>query len=392
MELADDKIRGLKWSLFFICVAIGAILFGLVFTQAKYSRAVSLKNMQVNSLIDEVGILQEENFGLSIALEQEQQKSAGIKKEILNLSNYLGILDQTKEGLFETQEDLDKVRQHLAAELGEQGQQIQDITAMNQVLLDELNSLVEYPDAILDLLILGTHGALTDTIMIASVNPSLKTITFLSVPRDFYVNGRKINEVYNRYGVEKLIDVLWKITGVKIDKYVVVDLQSFISAVDTLGGLDIHVPEDLYDPMYPGPNYTYTVFSIGKGQHQMNGTTALKYARSRKTTSDFDRAERQQQILEAFRSKLLALNLLNDINKAIKIGKQILADMDTDLDAFETVGWLDKYQDYQFEKGNVLSTANFLYSTYNQRGQYILLPNDSTYKEIREYVGDLILK
>lgn len=396
MMFLEDKIRDLKWSLVFICIAMTAILFGLVFVQAKYGRAMTLKNLQVNSLIDEVGMLQEENFSLSIELEKENEQQNNLQEKFLNLSNYLGVLEQTKAGLFETREDLAKVSEYLELarqEMGKQDLEIATVAEFNQELLTRLHAAtVDYPDTILNILILGTHGTLTDTIMLASVNPELRTMTLISVPRDLYVNGRKINEFYTRFGVEKLKEVLGKITGLSVDKYVVVNLDSFVEAVDVLGGLTIEVAANLYDTQYPGANDSYTIFLVEKGIHKMDGEMALKYARSRKSTSDFDRAKRQQQVLEAFRDKVLALNLVNDVNKAVKLAKDILLHMDSDIDVFEVLSWLDKYRNFQFERNNVLSTQNFLYSTFNQRGQYILLPNDSTYAAVKEYIGELVLE
>jgi anionic cell wall polymer biosynthesis LytR-Cps2A-Psr (LCP) family protein len=58
------------------------------------------------------------------------------------------------------------------------------------------------------------------------------------------------------------------------------------------------VLEPIYDPYYPGPNNSYEVFQIAGGEQYLSGDVALKYARSRQTTSDFSRTLRQQQIIK----------------------------------------------------------------------------------------------
>jgi len=96
------------------------------------------------------------------------------------------------------------------------------------------------------------------------------------------------------------------VTGLYPEKYVVIDMKSFEDLVDALGGIDVQVKKDLYDSMYPGPNYTYETLNIKAGNHHFDGVTALKYARSRKSTTDFDRAARQQEIIESLKTKILS--------------------------------------------------------------------------------------
>jgi LCP family protein required for cell wall assembly len=94
-------------------------------------------------------------------------------------------------------------------------------------------------------------------------------------------------------------DIIGRHLGISIHHVVKVDFTAFVDVVDAMGGLNIDVTKDIVDPEYPGPNYTYETFAISAGPHHIDGETALKYARSRHTTSDFDRAARQQQLLQA---------------------------------------------------------------------------------------------
>ena len=157
---------------------------------------------------------------------------------------------------------------------------------------------------------------LTDTLMVASYDPKLWSVTFLSVPRDLYVNydnwvAWRINGLYwshslqspdwseHASGSSALMSKLSDITGLDISYSVFVDFDGFVSFIDEIGGIQVDVPEALYDNQYPGPNDSYTIFEVEQWLQQFDGETALKYARSRKSTSDFSRSLRQQQIIAA---------------------------------------------------------------------------------------------
>lgn len=175
----------------------------------------------------------------------------------------------------------------------------------------------------------GTN--LTDSIIIASVNPKTFQTALLSIPRDMYVNipgtksYTKINALYARAkdtdasgktGISDLKTALEEITGQPIDYYLALDFDGFKQIVSELGGVKIQVPKDIHDARYPGPNYSYQVFDIKAGLQDLDGETALKYARTRHDEDgDFGRAARQQLILEAARSKAFSLGTILNVPK-----------------------------------------------------------------------------
>ncbi|HCB51466.1 TPA: hypothetical protein DEP21_02725 [Patescibacteria group bacterium] len=69
--------------------------------------------------------------------------------------------------------------------------------------------------------------------------------------------------------------------------------------MDTLSGVTIDVPKTIHDTTYPDQNMGYMTFHVNSGINTFDGKTALMYARSRHSTSDFDRSLRQQQIVQA---------------------------------------------------------------------------------------------
>lgn len=192
---------------------------------------------------------------------------------------------------------------------------------------------------------------LTDSILVASINYDKKSVSMFSVPRDLYVEfptgwAWKINEAYFR-GLRKykdefqwmgnLQEILTKITGEEIHYFVNLDFEWFRKIIDTLGGIDIDVPNEIIDTTYPGPNSTYQTFKISAGPQNLDGATALKYARSRHTTSDFDRSLRQQLIIKAIREKALSLELITSPSKIKSIYNIVNQHIVTDLDLSQMI-------------------------------------------------------
>ncbi|MFA7685314.1 MAG: LCP family protein [Candidatus Gracilibacteria bacterium] len=207
----------------------------------------------------------------------------------------------------------------------------------------------------------GTHeGAdLTDSILVASLDNETKELTLLSIPRDLYVKDAllfdsKVNEVYYRAkehfgssikGIEYMKGKIEELVGIPIHYWVKVDFQGFKDFIDSLGGIEITVTENLNDPFYPKDGtFLYEPFSITKGDHHMDGELALKYARSRETTSDFDRARRQQQIIYAVKQKALSANILMDKTKIENILDVLKANIETNITVKEilTLGSMAK--------------------------------------------------
>ena len=162
---------------------------------------------------------------------------------------------------------------------------------------------------------------LTDTIILASINPQTYESSLLSIPRDLLVKipgssqQTKINAVYvyglksggQQKGIELLEKVVTEVTGQQIDYYAMINFTAFQQAIDAVGGVDVEVTDDIFDDRYPGPNYSYETFQISKGWHHLDGTTALKYVRVRHNSGgDFGRARRQQQVIEAAKDKFFA--------------------------------------------------------------------------------------
>ncbi|MCJ7738213.1 MAG: LCP family protein [Anaerolineae bacterium] len=164
----------------------------------------------------------------------------------------------------------------------------------------------------------------TDVVQIVSIQPLIPAVTILSVPRDLYiyVPGFWMSRInfadmygdvygYDGGGPALIQQTLLYNLGIPVDHYVRTDFAGFKAIVDTLGGIDIPVHCTLQDYWpYPDENGEYQIKVLYPGVHHMDGATALWYARSRKTTSVFNREQRQQQVLEAIWTRARSLDLL----------------------------------------------------------------------------------
>ena len=179
----------------------------------------------------------------------------------------------------------------------------------------------------------GRQTALTDTMIVASLDPIGKTVSMLSIPRDLVdapipgggVWHEKINSLaaYARHhpetfpgsngdGQAVLAGTISELIGVPIDYWAQVNLGGLIRIVDTVDGVDVAVAHGFCDPGYD--EYGQQGFGIPAGRWHLSGSQALAYARVRKASgeSDFTRAARQQEILVGLRDALVRGGFLGD--------------------------------------------------------------------------------
>ncbi len=170
-------------------------------------------------------------------------------------------------------------------------------------------------------------GYLADSMIVASWNPELWAMTMISIPRDLYIASTgfagRINWLfargYNQWwqniwsGAQNLIKKTEEVLWLTIPYYLVADFQWFKEVVDTIWGIEVYVPNTIHDIYYPDEWLWYETFHISAWNHILDWDTALKYARSRHTTSDFARSQRQQEILKAAIDKILQKQNITNI-------------------------------------------------------------------------------
>lgn len=185
-------------------------------------------------------------------------------------------------------------------------------------------------------------GSLADSIMLASLDEEKKSVTMVSIPRDLYVSygtgewAGKINALYpiwlgRKEWISLVANKVAEITGQSIHHYMVIDFTAFRYIINALDGIEIDVTRDLYDSEYPDYDYGYTIFSVKKWLQNFDGETALRYARSRHSTSDMDRSRRQQQIINAIKTKALSAGVITSPTKISEIIDATRKNINTDL-------------------------------------------------------------
>jgi LCP family protein required for cell wall assembly len=274
-------------------------------------------------------------------------------------------------------------------------------------------------------LLLGNGGLgheapdLTDTIIVFSLDTVHKTATMLSIPRDLWVNipgssPTKINAAYEigKYNEAGKIDntnnntkavmagfteadqVVKSVTGITINYNVLVNFTSFKQAVDAVGGVTVNVPEQLYDPTMAWENGGNPVLAAA-GNQVMDGTKALMYVRSRETSSDFARSQRQRSVILALKNKVLSAGTLSNPLKLSGLVNAFGDNMVTDMSLSEGM------RAYSLGKGvdntkiqtvDLVTPPNNLVTTSNINNVSIDIPRAGMfdYGAIQQYIQQLL--
>ena len=243
---------------------------------------------------------------------------------------------------------------------------------------------IEFPEGTINVALLGvdTRPQLkiknTDVIVIASINPSVPSVTMLSIPRDtlVYIPGRfvwKVNQAYANGGFDLFKRTIEYNFGIKIDHYAMVNFSAVIHAVEAVGGIDVVATCPIYhifpkDPYYMGgpwlardwtDNFSGDVWKAGTrvptqtidipkpGVYQLNGLQALAFARARYGIpgGDVDRGRREQRVIRAIFAKAKQVGTLTKIPELLDTFNK---DVQTDFvltDLLQLAGMADRIND-----------------------------------------------
>ena len=234
----------------------------------------------------------------------------------------------------------------------------------------------------INVLLLGTDAApgramaLTDVVLVVSIDPVARTAVMISVPRDtgfvplpdesLFEGGLypdKVNELAAQAtlepatwcpdladdaeacGLRTIERSIGLYLGIQIHHYALVDMQGFADMIDALGGLELCLPGRLVDPEFDGSitnRESDDGLVLPAGCRQYGGVDALAYARSRKgwiempdgeqvTQTDFDRIERQQRVLLAMRAELTEADTFLELPSLLRaIGRTVSSDFPRD--------------------------------------------------------------
>ncbi len=254
-----------------------------------------------------------------------------------------------------------------------------------------------------NILVLGTDHANTaarqgdehsDSIMVVHTDPSRHRIVYLSIPRDLRVpvpghGYDRVNAAYQIGGAALAIKTISSYTRLPINHVIVVDFTQFRQLIDTLGGVDINVPERIFSDAFACPFTaarcaTWQGYRFAKGMQHMNGRRALVYSRIRvnrldPSESDLTRGARQQQVVQAVLAKITSPMTMLELPW---LGDDLLRPMATDLSAGQLMqlGWIK------------LRASSTLHCRLGGDSQYVgggseIIPSEDNYSVIRMVEG-----
>ena len=290
-------------------------------------------------------------------------------------------------------------------------------------------------------------GLLSDTNMVVSVKLSENKASIISIPRDLYVTipgtqeKQKINAVH-AYGEEKgkgqgleyMKDILGEVTGLEIHYVASINFAGFKQLVDAIGGIEVTLEKPFEEAMqfneakvcdgrvFTEPTGKYEIkkyktrsgktkiaaqyplctnpdkecsgdFKLPAGTQTLNGEQALCYARSRVTSSDFERAKRQQIVIQAIKNKMTSAGTLTDFSKINDIFNALGNNVRSDMQAWEMQRLYEIYKQVPNPEMHqrVLedSEEGLLYYPGESEAGYILLPRGDNYDKIHEMAQNI---
>ncbi len=180
-----------------------------------------------------------------------------------------------------------------------------------------------------NILLLGTDDSSargivgrTDTIILATIVPTIPYVGLLSIPRDLWVTipgvgEQRINTAYffaeaneNGSGGNAASETVRANFGIPVHSYAVVHMLGLVSAVDALGGVEVH----LQTPLGGFP----------AGAHFLNGDQALAFVRERQSGDDFSRMQRTQILITALFRKGLTPSAWSSLPRFIVFLSEVI--------------------------------------------------------------------
>ena len=247
---------------------------------------------------------------------------------------------------------------------------------------------INIPDRYTNIVLLGSDrrpGAAawrTDSMIIVSVDATNNMVRLLSIPRDLwvYIPGHGYNRINTAdlwgelakkgSGPERIKKTIHHNLGIPIHYYVRVDFEGFVKIIDAVGGIDVDVDCPLPD------------MKLSAGMDHMDGRRALRYARSRYSTNDFDRSRRQRKVLMALWDQALTLNI---IPRLPELWWTMTNSFQTDLSLDQVITLA--YVGAQLEPQDILSraiNASHVQGWMTPQGASVLLPRQDRIRALLE--------
>jgi len=207
-------------------------------------------------------------------------------------------------------------------------------------------------------LISGTNDNLTDSIIYGKYNTEINKLYMMSIPRDTYTdnedcNGHKINSIYRGKNLDSFINEIEELLEVKIDYYAIYDSTFIKEVVDSVGGVEIYVPQRMY---YKG-GYPEIIIDLKEGLQVLDGDKAEQFLRFRSgyANADLGRVEAQRNFIKAFIKTVLSKENIIKLPNVIKIG---LENTKTNATKKELMKYLDEIKEIDMDEIESITMPN----------------------------------
>ncbi len=236
-----------------------------------------------------------------------------------------------------------------------------------------------------------------DTLILITFNPKTLNATMLSIPRDSYVPiacwaNKAENKITHAaaYGNDCMVNTIESYFNVKIDYYAKINFKGLVKLVDSVGGVEVDVEQDLCTDN----SNREEVVCIHPGLQTLNGEQALVYARNRKqlVNGDFGRNYHQQVIVMALMNKVKEIkdaptfmNILNTVSNSVDTNfttKQILSFYNIAKDIMKKSMSSDEADIINIERLYLQGTSQMIYDERARMVLYEYVPNNNSRKDI----------
>lgn len=224
-------------------------------------------------------------------------------------------------------------------------------------------------------------GNRSDSMIILTVDEKNKKLKLTSLARDTLVNIKnhgeeKLTHSYAYGGASLLLETINENFGLKIDKYISVNFESFKTIINTIGGVEINVlPKEV--PYIPGVDK--------EGRQVLNGEEALAYSRIRYADNAYERDKRQRTVIESAYQSLKEISLSGILN----IGNSLLEYTKTNLEPMEILNiskQVLKIKNSKFEQLEFPVEGHREGKKIEGKGWVIIWDKDYNKEKIKEFI------
>ncbi len=225
----------------------------------------------------------------------------------------------------------------------------------------------------------GSGYGRSDSMILVSIDRKSNRIVLTSILRDLYVKiagiqDNRINTAYGYGGPKLLVETIQNNFRIKIDNYARIDYQSFKDIIDAMHGVTVNLTTAEANELNNSGGYTEfgAIQKVSIGKNNLNGATALAYARIRHIDSDFGRTSRQRNVIQSILTKLKSSNA----STILGIANQFLPQIQTDLTYGQITGLITEsgtLMNYQIAQLTIPVAGS--YRNTAVRGMSVLVPD-----------------